>query len=91
VRGLYYDQWQPENEPTRIRDTDNFLERIAEGLSNIRPVNAREATRAVFAVLSGHLDEGQIVKVRQALPEAIRRELWPDQFVEAPDYSEQDA
>jgi hypothetical protein len=62
-----------------IRTLDEFLERIGGQLENIRPVNAQEGTRAVFQ-LSRHPDRGLTVKVRDALPEDIRRKLWPENF-----------
>jgi uncharacterized protein (DUF2267 family) len=82
VRGLYYDQWEPEKQPDKTRSLEEFLERVGEQLENIRPVNVQEGTRAVFRVLSRHLDRGQTVKVRDALPEDIRRNLWPENFLE---------
>jgi uncharacterized protein (DUF2267 family) len=72
VRGTYYDQWHLAPEPERYRSLDEFLERIGNGLQGIRPVNARDAARAVFSVLSRHIPEGQVAKVRDALPEDVR-------------------
>lgn len=84
VRGLYYDQWEPEKQPDKTRSLDEFLQHISEQLENIRPVNVQDATRAVFHVLSRKLDRGQTIKVRDALPEDIRR-FWPEAFLdEAP-------
>lgn len=84
VRGVYYDQWEPEKHPEKTRSLDEFLEGIGRELQNIRPVNVNDATRAVFRVLSHHIDRGQTAKVREALPEDIRR-LWPEDFLdEAP-------
>ena len=77
VRGIYYDQWKLSYVPDRTRDYDDFLEEIEEGLSDTRPVNVDDAVRAVFGVLSRHVDPGQITKVRHALPEDIRR-AWPE-------------
>jgi uncharacterized protein (DUF2267 family) len=79
VRGLYYDQWHA---PGRIeekppRSLDEFLEPIAEQLANTRPVNVLDATRAVFQILSRHVNRGQIEKVRDALPEEVRN-IWHD-------------
>jgi uncharacterized protein (DUF2267 family) len=82
VRGLYYDQWEPEKGPEKTRSLEEFLQRVGVQLENIRPVNVQDATRAVFHVLSRHLDRGQTVKVRDALPEDIRRKLWPENFLE---------
>lgn len=77
IRGSYYDQWEPDKAPLKIRDTDEFLSCISEEFGDIRPVNAKDATRAVFAILSKHIDLGQARKVQEALPEDIRRQLWP--------------
>jgi uncharacterized protein (DUF2267 family) len=82
VRGLYYDQWEPEKQIDKSRALDEFLELVSEQLKNIRPVNVQEGTRAVCNVLSRHLDRGQTVKVRDALPEEIRSKLWPEHFFE---------
>ncbi len=81
VRGLYYDQWEPERRPDKTRDLPGFLEHIGEKFENLRPVNVNDATYAVFHVLSAHIDRGQTRKVRDALPEEIRR-LWPEEFLE---------
>ena len=71
VRGTYYEQ------PDMTRSLDEFLERIQQGLKFTRPINAREAARSVFRVVSQHIASGQAAKVRAALPEAVRS-LWPN-------------
>jgi uncharacterized protein (DUF2267 family) len=76
VRGLYYDQWHLALEPDLSRSLDEFLERVGEGLENIRPINRVDATRAVFEVLNRHVTAGQVANVREALPEEVRA-LWP--------------
>jgi uncharacterized protein (DUF2267 family) len=76
MRGVYYDQWQPAAQPERTRDLDEFLARVAEKIHGIRPVDVRDATRAVFRVLSRHLDRGEAAKILNALPRPVR-ELWP--------------
>ena len=85
IRGTYYDQWQPEHAPDKSRSLGEFLQRVGAGLSDIRPVNVRDATRTVFQVLSRHVDRGQLEKVRDSLPEEVHN-LWPEAFLsEAPD------
>src|SRR5437588_12445195 len=54
VRGLYYDQFQPARIPERLRTEEEFLSRVSEDLSSTRPIDARDAVRAVFAVLNRH-------------------------------------
>jgi uncharacterized protein (DUF2267 family) len=77
VRGLYYDQWHPAGKPDRERRAEEFVARVNMGLHNIRPVDPDEATRVVFRVMSRHVSRGRIDKIRQSLPEDIRR-LWAD-------------
>jgi uncharacterized protein (DUF2267 family) len=77
VRGVYYDQWQPRSKPLKLGSADRFLEKIAEALGDIRPVNVEQAARAVFQVLNHYLDPGQVHNVRDALTKDVRR-LWPE-------------
>jgi uncharacterized protein (DUF2267 family) len=76
VRGAYYDQFRPAEQPERGRSLDEFLERVGAEFAMARPVNAHDASRAVFRVLSRHVERGQVDKVRNALPEEVRA-LWP--------------
>jgi uncharacterized protein (DUF2267 family) len=75
VRGVYYDQFDPARLPTDCRSPEEFKAEVAEWLSDIRPVDPDEAIAAVFSVLDRHLSEGQITKVRNALPKGLRL-LW---------------
>ena len=72
IRGVYYDQFEPGKQPTDCDSHEEFAAEVAEWLSDIRPVDPDEAIAAVFAVLTRHVSEGQIVKVRNALPKGIR-------------------
>jgi len=75
IRGLYYDQYKPSQQPDVTRSLDAFLERVQEGLKMIRPVDSRDATRSVFRVIAHRVDLGQSAKVRDALPKDIQA-LW---------------
>jgi uncharacterized protein (DUF2267 family) len=75
VRGTYYDQWSPANEPSQLDNQDEFFEHVGKWLTDIRPVNPRTATKAVFALLSRHVPRGQCEKVRHALPQDVQA-LW---------------
>jgi uncharacterized protein (DUF2267 family) len=77
VRGVYYDQFEPGHMPSDHRSRDGFIEEVARGLSDTRPVDAEEAVRSVLRLLSRHISEGQINKVRDALPKTLRR-LWEE-------------
>jgi uncharacterized protein (DUF2267 family) len=77
VRGLYYDQWHPAGKPERERRADEFVAHVAAALQDTRRVDPDDAARAMFATLSRHVSPGLVDKVRQSLPEDIRR-LWPE-------------
>lgn len=77
VRGAYYDRFRPSELPGGVRSLDEFLEGIGSELAMSRPVNSRNATCAVFQILSRHVNRGQIDKVRQSLPEEVRA-IWHD-------------
>jgi uncharacterized protein (DUF2267 family) len=72
VRGVYYDQFEPDKQPSDCRTFEEFVAEVAEWLSDTRPVDPKDATRAVFATLSRHVDPGQVVKVMEVLPASIR-------------------
>jgi len=77
VRAIYYDSWHPQPDTSRERKQAEFLERVGAGLEGIRPIDVKEATQAVFGVIGRHVSEGQVEKVRQALPKDILA-LWPE-------------
>ncbi len=77
VRGAFYDQYRPAIQPLRDRDIELFLERVAAELQDNRPVDPRDAVRAVLATLSRHIPKGQIGKVQDALPQRLR-DFWRD-------------
>lgn len=75
VRGVYYDQFAPAKQPSDCRKPEEFTAEVAEWLGDIRPVDPEEAIAAVFGVLNRHLSEGQVSKIRSALPKGLRM-LW---------------
>jgi uncharacterized protein (DUF2267 family) len=77
VRGVYYDSWHPQPDTSRERKQAEFLEHVGAGLQGIRPIDVKDATRVVLGVITRHVTEGQVEKVRQALPKNIQA-LWPE-------------
>lgn len=72
VRGVYYDQYQPSAQPSDVNSYHAFVHEVNKWLSDARPVDAKDAIDAVFAVLSHHVPAGQIAKVKDALPASLR-------------------
>jgi uncharacterized protein (DUF2267 family) len=77
VRGAYFDQYRPAAQPIAERSQEDFLARIREELAATRPVRPDLAATAVMRTLNRHITEGQIKKVRDALPKSVRA-LWPE-------------
>lgn len=75
VRGTYYDQYRPVEQPLPVRSRDEFLEWVSESVRGTRPVDPETAVRTVFGVLSRHIDAGQAAKIRAAMPLPVQ-ELW---------------
>jgi uncharacterized protein (DUF2267 family) len=73
VRGVFYDQFQPARQPTDWRTLEDFVGEVQNGLADSRPLDPRDAVRAVFGVLSRHLSEGEVDKIKEVLPNSIRR------------------
>jgi uncharacterized protein (DUF2267 family) len=80
VRGTYYEGWHTPGEPDPAHNAEAFLAKAAEGLAMTRSVGTEDAVRAVFGVISRHVDREQVTKVRGTLPEPIRR-LWPEELL----------
>jgi len=74
LQGVYYHGWTPAGKPIKIRNREEFLARVAEGL--LWEHDPEEACRAVFSVLEHRMPGGEIEDVKRILPEAIR-DLWP--------------
>jgi uncharacterized protein (DUF2267 family) len=85
VRGAYFDQYRPAAQPSPDRSQEEFIARIQHDLDGARPVKAEDAAAAVMRTLNRHVTEGQIKKVRDALPKGVRA-LWPEPEHKAPEH-----
>jgi uncharacterized protein (DUF2267 family) len=75
VRGAYYDQFEPARQPSDCRTREEFVAEVAEWLADTRPVDPEAAIAAVFAVLTRHIDAGQMAKTMSVLPDPVRQ-MW---------------
>lgn len=77
LKGVYFDGWRPSAPPAKIRDRQEFLDGIRATLESRMPTaDADRITRAVFALLTEHVSEGEIEQVVGSLPAELR-DLWP--------------
>jgi uncharacterized protein (DUF2267 family) len=73
IRGVYYDQFEPGKLPTECDSREEFVAQVAEWLTDARPTDPNAAVDVVFATLSRHVSDGQLAKVREALPKSLRQ------------------
>ena len=77
IRGFYYEGWDPTNKPTKLRLREEFLARIAQSFVQAGDsIHPEPVARAVFAVLSERVSDGEIEDVKHILPSEIR-DIWP--------------
>jgi len=76
IRGLFFESWKPDAEPLADRGGDAFIAHIAQAFSQNGDAHPSEIASAVFALLERHISAGEIQKVKQTLPEGVRR-YWP--------------
>ena len=75
VRGAYYDHFTPERMQADLDRPEEFADAVAAELGDAGDIDAEDAIAAVFATLERHVTEGQLAKVRHALPRALQM-LW---------------
>jgi uncharacterized protein (DUF2267 family) len=75
IRGIYFEGYQPEKAPERIRSRQAFLDGVATKLRPHR-IEPDAAVRAVFATLAHRCDSGEITDVIDQLPGELKS-LWP--------------
>jgi uncharacterized protein (DUF2267 family) len=76
VRGLFFEGWKMSRTPTGEDNIEQFCAHIESQLPPHFPLNSRSLARGVFEVMWSELDAGEISKVIERLPHALRT-LWP--------------
>ena len=75
IRGLYYEGWNPEGKPDKVRRREDFLAHIATALRGHAEIFPEATAWAVFKLLERHVSAGEIGDVKHVLPAPIRS-LW---------------
>lgn len=73
IMGMYYSGWTPAHKPERIKNADEFLDRVAAQLP--AGEDPLRVTNGVLRVLERHISRGEMNDVRRNFPERLR-ELW---------------
>jgi uncharacterized protein (DUF2267 family) len=77
VRGVYYEGFQPSDQPVRIHDRDGFLQLLADRAQLADRGEAERAAVAATEILRRHVTEGELEDVMTQLPRPIREVLQP--------------
>lgn len=75
MRGIYYEGWRLDNDPTRIRDRTAMLDRVTRELGPDARFEPIDVLRAVIRLLVEHVSPGEIQDVLATLPRSIAS-LW---------------
>ena len=81
IRGLYYDGWDPSQVPCRVRNREQFLNRVWARMRN-DGLDPEDACRAVFTLLQRRVDGVEIEAARQAMHGSLQG-LWNMDFARA--------
>jgi uncharacterized protein (DUF2267 family) len=81
VRGIYYESYQPREKPLPERHLDEFYEHVTAKYFSTGPTDPERITKAVCALLSRHVSQGEIDDVKQSVFAELRR-LWDESELE---------
>ena len=77
IRGMYFEGWTLQNDPTRIRDRASMIARVKAELGPDPDLDALDVLRAAIHLLGQHVSAGEIDDVVSTLPRSIAA-LWKD-------------
>lgn len=73
ILGMYYTGWTPLNKPEKMRNIEEFLDKVADELPQGH--DPMRITQGVIAVIERHVSAGEMKDVRRNFPEKLQ-ELW---------------
>ncbi|WP_168201478.1 DUF2267 domain-containing protein [Kushneria phosphatilytica] len=76
LTGIFFDGWKPADTPQKYHTAEEFLEHVRHHAVGHNELDVHQATRGVFHLLEQKLDQGQINRVTDQLPNEIQS-LWP--------------
>jgi uncharacterized protein (DUF2267 family) len=75
IRGMYYESWNPPNEPLRSHKNE-FLTRVERALGGYVPKYDTELVAQTVLHVLEHRTSGECSKIKASLPKDLRA-LWP--------------
>lgn len=75
IRGFYFENWHPSDQPLRERTTEEFLDNLTEILEEYKhpEMDPEQAAIAVFKTLSNKISPLEVNKIFTQLPKGIRK------------------
>lgn len=71
IRGLYFENWDPQPVPDRDRSLEGFLAKVGTAMAGYPGLEMRDVVTTVFLVLRRHITGGEADKIVKALPHQI--------------------
>lgn len=72
IRGIYYEGWNPSENPKKIRKKEDFIKAIRSALGRHDDIDPLVALRALFTVLERHVSSGELDQVVTNLTRDVR-------------------
>lgn len=76
LRGLYYEGWHPRRRRIAVRNRDEFLNRIHDGVHHDPGIDPENVAQVVFGLLAQRLPASEVEDIRAVTPNPLRS-LWP--------------
>jgi uncharacterized protein (DUF2267 family) len=76
VRGIYYEGWDPTQNPSRERTAEEFAAALLDYFPQDIAVDYERVMSGCLRVMTKHVDPGITRHIRGAMPRSIA-ELWP--------------
>jgi uncharacterized protein (DUF2267 family) len=73
IRGLFFEGWNPADVPTGIRSRDDFVQAVADRLSEHPEIDPNQAIDGTVHVLTRNVTDGEIDKIVRSLPDEMGR------------------
>lgn len=78
IRGLFFENWDPQPKAARHIGLDDFADALDQELRDFpEAISVEDAVRAVFAVLGAHVSLGEWRKIAKVLPRELAS-LWSE-------------
>lgn len=75
IRGVFYENWRPVDQPLKERNEIDFIANVEELLDQYKhfEINPTLAITSVFTVLKNNIDVGEVEKINAQLSKGLRK------------------